>query len=277
MDKKCCSAKAESHNVEEQTTCCSSNHAKPSEKTDCCSSNTINTVVKDECCNTPSMIKVENTEITNCCVSKESDKNSSIQVDCCSSSGNTLDPVNVNIDAGIKEEFRVYGMDCPACAVTIEKSLSTQQSINGVNVNYSTGKMQVSSTEELEFESIQKQMKKLGFEVEPIKVNNNLKNYFIEGMDCGSCALTIENHLNNLPTVKHVQVNFSTGKMKIEHDNSTEEIIKEVSKAGFKASLITTNKQTHSPARSSNHNGAVYFFRYINCAWLYRILHRDIS
>ena len=115
-------------------------------------------------------------------------------------------------------------------------------------MNYSTGKMQVSSTEELEFESIQKQMKNLGFEVEPIKVNNNLKNYFIEGMDCGSCALTIENHLNNIPSVKHVQVNFSTGKMKIEHENSPEEIIKEVSKAGFKASLITTNKQTPSRA-----------------------------
>ena len=62
-------------------------------------------------------------------------------------------------------------MDCPACAVTIEKSLSNKKNINEVNVNYSTGKMQVSSTEELEFESIQKQMKKLGFEVEPIKVN----------------------------------------------------------------------------------------------------------
>ncbi|WP_432359770.1 heavy metal translocating P-type ATPase [Sporosarcina sp. UB5] len=245
MDKKCCSTKIESPKVEEQTTCCSSN--------------TINTVVKDECCNTPSMIKEENTKITTCCSSKETDKGPSIEIDCCSSLGNTHGLLNENIDEGIIEEFRVYGMDCPACAVTIEKSLSNQRNINGVNVNYSTGKMQVSSTEELEYESIQKQMKKLGFEVEPINVNNNLKNYFIEGMDCGSCALTIENHLNNLPTVKHVQVNFSTGKMKIEHENSTEEIIKEVSKAGFKASLITTDKQTHSPARSSNHNGAVIF------------------
>ncbi|MFS0577272.1 heavy metal translocating P-type ATPase [Sporosarcina sp. 179-K 3D1 HS] len=205
------------------------------------------------------MIEEETIKTTTCCSSKDPDKHSSIPVDCCSSSGNTIGPVNVNLDGGIKEEFRVYGMDCPACAVTIEKSLSTQQSINGVNVNYSTGKMQVSSTEELEFESIQKQMKKLGFEVEPIQINNNLRNYIIEGMDCGSCALTIENHLNTLPSVKHVQVNFSTGKMKIEHENSSEEIINEVSKAGFKASLITTNKQIPSSTRSSNQNGAVIF------------------
>ncbi|AMQ05238.1 heavy metal translocating P-type ATPase [Sporosarcina psychrophila] len=201
--------------------------------------------------------KVE--EQTNCCSGKELEKTSIVSVDCCTNSKEILNPVNVNLNEGLKEEFRVYGMDCPACAVTIEKSLSTQQSINGVDVNYSTGKMQVSSTEELEFEFIQKQMKKLGFEVEPIKVNTNLKNYFIEGMDCGSCALTIENHLNNLPTVKHVQVNFSTGKMKIEHENSPEDIINEVAKAGFKASLITNNKQTPSSTRSSNQNWAVIF------------------
>ncbi|MEK4404729.1 heavy metal translocating P-type ATPase [Sporosarcina sp. FSL K6-6792] len=201
--------------------------------------------------------KVE--EQTNCCSGKELDKTSIVSVDCCTNSKEILNPVNVNLNEGLKEEFRVYGMDCPACAVTIEKSLSTQQSIDGVNVNYSTGKMQVSSTEELEFEFIQKQMKKLGFEIEPIQVNTNLNNYFIEGMDCESCALTIENHLNNLPTVKHVQVNFSTGKMKIEHENSPEDIINEVAKAGFKASLITNNKQPPSSTRSSNQNWAVIF------------------
>ena len=212
----------------------------------------------EKCCSTKAEpLKIG--EQTNCCRSKELDKDSIVSVDCCTNSIEILNPVNVDLYGGIKEEFRVYGMDCPACAVTIEKSLNTQKSINEVNVNYSTGKMQVSSTEELEFESIQKQMKKLGFEVEPIKVNNNLKNYFIEGMDCGSCALTIENHLNNLPTVKNVQVNFSTGKMKIDHENSPEEIINEVAKAGFKASLITNNKQTPSSTRSSNQNGTVIF------------------
>jgi copper chaperone CopZ len=37
--------------------------------------------------------------------------------------------------------------------------------------------------------------------------------YNIEGMDCSSCTLTIENHLKDIPSVKNVSVNFSTGKM----------------------------------------------------------------
>lgn len=96
LKNKYCSTKAESQKVEVQTICWSSNQAKQSEKENCCSSNTINTVVKDECCNTPSMIENENTKITTCC----------------SGSGKTLDPVNIILDVEIKEEFRVYGMDC---------------------------------------------------------------------------------------------------------------------------------------------------------------------
>lgn len=245
MDKKCCSTKIEPQKIEVQS--------------NCCSSNTIETGVEDECCNKDAMITKEDSKVTTCCNSKKLEKASLVGDDCCANTKEVLNQVNVNLNEGLKEEFRVYGMDCPACAVTIEKSLSTLQSINGVQVNYSTGKMQVSSTKELEFESIQKQMKKLGFEVEPIKVNTNLKYYFIEGMDCGSCALTIENHLNKLSTVQHVQVNFSTGKMKIEHENSPEDIINEVAKAGFKALLITNNKQKTSSTRFTNQNGAVIF------------------
>lgn len=245
MDKKCCSTNTEPQKVEEQT--------------NCCSSNTIDEGVVDECGNKDSMIMKEDSKGTACCNSKDLEKVSVLADGCCAQPKELLNPVNGNLDEGVKEEFRVNGMDCPACAVTIEKSLRTQPNIIGVHVNYSTGKMQVSSTKELEFESIQKQMKKLGFEVEPIQVNHNLKNYFIEGMDCGSCALTIENHLNHLPAVKHVQVNFATGKMKIEHVNSPEEIINEVAKAGFIASLITNDNQTPSPTRSINQNGAVIF------------------
>jgi Zn2+/Cd2+-exporting ATPase len=70
------------------------------------------------------------------------------------------------------------------------------------------------------------------------------RTYRIEGMDCGSCALTLENHLKNHPDVKSVTVHFSTGKMTIAHNNSVGDIIQEVSKAGYKASLDSANKRS---------------------------------
>jgi len=65
----------------------------------------------------------------------------------------------------------------------------------------------------------------------------------IHGMDCSSCAISIEKHLKTNPAVKEVNVNFSTGKMQIVHEGlSQDEIIREVSKAGYKASLASNRR-----------------------------------
>jgi Cd2+/Zn2+-exporting ATPase len=63
--------------------------------------------------------------------------------------------------------------------------------------------------------------------------------YRITGMDCGSCAKSLEKHMKSLPSVQEVNVNFSTGKMQIVQEGlDSEAIIKEVSKAGYSASPI---------------------------------------
>ncbi len=84
---------------------------------------------------------------------------------------------------------------------------------------------------------------KLGHSIEPVQLRGNGRTYNVEGMDCSSCALTIENHLKNLPAVKSASVNFSTGNMTVEHENCAEDIIKEVSKAGYKATLVSKQMQ----------------------------------
>jgi len=77
---------------------------------------------------------------------------------------------------------------------------------------------------------------------EPAK-DANTTEYRIHGMDCSSCALSIEKHLKAVPAVKDVSVNFSTGKMQIVQEGlSNEDIIKEISKAGYKASLISNRR-----------------------------------
>ncbi|MDQ0900745.1 cation-translocating P-type ATPase [Paenibacillus sp. V4I7] len=75
--------------------------------------------------------------------------------------------------------------------------------------------------------------------------------FLIGGMDCTSCAVTLENHMKTLLSVKRVSVNFSTGKMTAEHDSSVEEIIKEVSKSGYKATLVS-NKRKSAEVKTDN-------------------------
>ncbi|MGG2087652.1 heavy metal translocating P-type ATPase [Priestia aryabhattai] len=149
-------------------------------------------------------------------------------------------------------EYRVYGMDCPSCAATIEKSLKTLSDIQHVAINYNTGKLQVAAASESALSLIPNSVERLGFSIEPIQSNKKMKTYIIEGMDCAACANTIVNHLKTVPAVKDVRVNFSTGKAQIEHDNEADDIIKEVSKAGYTATLVTSSRQ---PAESRHHKG----------------------
>ena len=132
------------------------------------------------------------------------------------------------------------------------KSLKTLNDIQHVAINYNTGKLQVAAASESALSLIPNSVERLGFSIEPIQSNKKMKTYLIEGMDCAACANTIVNHLKTVPAVKDVRVNFSTGKAQIEHDNEADDIIKEVSKAGYTATLVTSSRQ---PAESRHHKG----------------------
>ncbi|XKG24097.1 cadmium-translocating P-type ATPase [Ureibacillus chungkukjangi] len=190
------------------------------------------------------------------CSSSNSKKESEEETSCCSSKEQA--PINTftnSISSVENVTYRVNGMDCSSCAVTIEKGLSRLKDIIEVKVNFSSGKMQVVASNTNALIPIETEIQKLGYSANPITQNKKLKTYNIEGMDCGSCAKSIENHLNTLPSVKNVSVNFSTGKMKIEHDSSVDDIISEVSKIGYKASLLAkkhSNQSLQKPRKEFN-------------------------
>lgn len=255
----CCSSNSSSNTVTErkEETYCSSNSVPSMEeegteqKSSCCSSSISNKSASGEkelsCCNSNSiaLIKEENQEQ---------------EASCCSNNHAVSEAQDIVINGtGEKADFRIYGMDCPACALTIEKSLKNLKNIQDVKVNYSTGKMQVAATIDSAFSPIQDQVEKLGYTIEPLNQNKKVKTYLIEGMDCGACAKTIENHLRNVPSVKEVSVNFSTGKMQIEHENNVEDIVKEVSNVGYKATLMGNNRKPLEINQNQGNNGPLIF------------------
>ncbi|NQD65410.1 hypothetical protein HP456_05690, partial [Bacillus haikouensis] len=214
----CCTSQAV---AEEKQSCCSG-ESDAGEKTSCCTSE-VAVEESKPCCSSEEVLEVDQP-----CCSSEAKTNSS----CCSNSI-VEEKANENhapISKGEMIEYRVSGMDCPSCAVSIEKGLGKLKSIEEVKVNYNTGKLRFKGNERTNLEQVEDVVQKLGFKVEPLQQNKNLRVYNVEGMDCGSCAKSIENHLNTIPGVKSVSVHFSTGKMKAEHDISVEDIFSEVSK-----------------------------------------------
>ncbi|WP_284139428.1 heavy metal translocating P-type ATPase [Virgibacillus sp. LDC-1] len=191
----------------------------------------------------------------NCCNRNASEEK---MVRCCSEVEETP-PIHFNPVKGEKLEFLIHGMDCPSCALTIEKGLVRLDAIHEVKVNYNTAKLQVIGDDTVSFDIVERTIQKLGFTAEPLKQNKSVRTYAVVGMDCSSCAKSIENHLNAIPTVHTVTVNFSTGKMKIAHENSVEDIVTEVSKLGYKASLITKrNKTIVTPQNKEGYGGITF-------------------
>ncbi|MBF0706789.1 cadmium-translocating P-type ATPase (plasmid) [Alkalihalobacillus hwajinpoensis] len=216
---------------ETQASCCSSQpELNEISASSCCAEQEAFT--SSSCCGNDTNTKEEHPESSSTCCSNRENKNE--QIDAVNSEPKGQKPV----------EYKIDGMDCPSCAATIEKGLQKIKGIQWVQVNYGTGKMTVSANDRSVYNLVPDQVHKLGFKAEPLGKTKNMQTYKIEGMDCGSCAMTIEKHLSRNSNVQDVQVNFSTGKMQIDHTTNQNEIIKEVQRAGFDASLDSISNKS---------------------------------
>ncbi|KIL51662.1 ATPase [Jeotgalibacillus alimentarius] len=164
---------------------------------------------------------------------------------CCSTGHNESESsiTHTSDHAGELKTYRVTGMDCPSCAMTLEKGLSKTNGIQSVKVNYASGKMAVGAESDDMYDAIPGYVKKYGFEAVPEKPVNDSHVYNVTGMDCSSCAATLEKHLSGNPDVQSVRVNFSTGKMHIAHTLTADQVVKEVQKSGFDATPATLRNQ----------------------------------
>ncbi|GGK09044.1 copper-translocating P-type ATPase [Lentibacillus kapialis] len=180
---------------------------------------------------------------------------------CCSNGSVVAFPTakttHATSDESEKAEYRIHGMDCPSCAVTIEKRLNRLDDIHEVNVNYNTAKLHVSGSGVLSPGNVENEIQKLGYTAEPLNQNKHYRTYDVVGMDCGGCAKSIENHLNTISSVNDISVHFSTGKMKVAHENSVDDIISEVSKIGYKASLLTDGKKPAEKTHNTEGYGLI--------------------
>ncbi|WP_407270778.1 heavy metal translocating P-type ATPase [Radiobacillus sp. PE A8.2] len=221
----------------------------------CCNSQAA--ITQSDCCSTQATMEEVTESRTTCCSSEKNKEHD--QTNCCSSNSDSADTGQAPTAQGEKIEYRIHGMDCPSCAATIEKGLSGLNSIHEAKVIYNTAKLQVTGKDRSSFDHVEETVKKLGFTAEPIQKNKNVRTYHVEGMDCGSCALSIEKHINTLPAVKSASVSFSSGKMKVEHENSVEDIVSEVSKIGYKASLLERNSKPNETDKPKGEYKSITF------------------
>lgn len=134
-----------------------------------------------------------------------------------------------------KLNIRVEGMTCEACSARIEKVLSKMDEVESVNVNSVTGLATVDLNSEENINEIPQKIEKAGYEVpmQTVKLD-------ITGMSCEACAARITKLLNKLP-IEEAVINSITNSGVVRFKNglvTEEEIIKQVEKAGYGATVV---------------------------------------
>lgn len=262
MSEKCCGSNEQELETKQGSDgCCDHKNDSAAAHNDSCCSKHASSEEKSNQQEYCLSHEFEENETDSCCAGQTS---SEMGASCCSNSSNvvtfpTVDTTSGTSDKSEKTEYRIHGMDCPSCAVTIEKGLNRLDDIQEAKVNYNTAKLQVSGSSALSLDGVENEVQKLGYTAEPVKQNRNYRTYDVAGMDCGGCAKTIENHLNTISSVKDVNVNFSTGKMKVAHDNSVDDIVSEVSKIGYKASPHTDSNKPAEKTKKKAGYGLITF------------------
>ncbi len=188
----------------------------------------------------------------------------------------------------LKTQFlQVDGMDCGSCAKTIEASLQQLNGVMEASVNFATAKVKVFYDSDILNEAeIINRITALGYTV---KQNSEVKPHNhdhccngdhdhthshdseheqfevastqklqvkIGGMDCGSCAKTVEVGLQQIAGVLQVSVSFATEKMQVSYDPqqvNEETIYNRVRSLGYAVEL-THELSSYQYSQSCNHD-----------------------
>ncbi|ODG98434.1 cadmium-transporting ATPase [Nostoc sp. KVJ20] len=133
------------------------------------------------------------------------------------------------------QAFQVSGMDCGSCAKTIEASLQQLSGVTETSVSFATGRVKVSyNLDVLSEAEIVNSITALGYSVD-VALTKTLQ-VQVGGMDCGSCAKTIEVGLQQLPGVSDVSVNFATERLQLSYDPqqvSEKTILDQITSLGY--------------------------------------------
>ncbi|HBW37209.1 heavy metal translocating P-type ATPase [Desulfosporosinus sp. BICA1-9] len=134
-----------------------------------------------------------------------------------------------------KQQFKISGMTCANCALTIEKGLKTMPGVKTVAVNFASEKLTVEMDSSVVNEdALLTKIKDLGYAAQ--SEDSGKQQFKVGGMTCSNCALAIEKKLKGTQGVQTVAVNLASETVTVEFDPGVvtiSEIFEQVREAGY--------------------------------------------
>lgn len=135
------------------------------------------------------------------------------------------------------QQFKISGMTCANCALTIEKGLAKMPGVKLAAVNFASEKLALEYDPQLvKTEDVLAKIKDLGYGAQSEDGEEGKQQFKVSGMTCANCALTIEKKLKNTPGVQAASVNFASETVSVEFDSSVINlggIFEQVKDAGY--------------------------------------------
>ncbi|WP_425474350.1 heavy metal translocating P-type ATPase [Sporomusa termitida] len=163
---------------------------------------------------------------------------------------NATDQINPQVASSTRTStFTVAGLDCADCAAKLERGMSRLTGVTDVKVNFATAKLNVTYDQtQLQPAEIEKAVSGFGYQADLIPAAGSPAGaqqsvFRVSGLDCGDCAAKLEKRVAALAGVVSAQVNFTTGKMTVEHTAPVTAILQAVKQAGYQAERLTAGSR----------------------------------
>ena len=124
-----------------------------------------------------------------------------------------------SVEAVKKRQFRISGMTCANCALSIEKGLGKMEGVRSAAVNFASEKLALEMDPSIVTEEdVLARIKDLGYGARSEDGNGGKQQFKVSGMTCTNCALAIEKKLKATPGVKLASVNFANETVTVAFD-----------------------------------------------------------
>lgn len=145
-----------------------------------------------------------------------------------------------------KENLKIGGMTCAACAVRIEKAVGRQEGVKSASVNFATESLMVEyDAETADKDKVRQAVKEAGYDVLE-EAERREVTIPVEGMTCAACSQRVEKALSKLEGVSSASVNLATERATLSYDPKVVKlsaIRQAIEKAGYKPLSIEKREE----------------------------------
>lgn len=139
-----------------------------------------------------------------------------------------------------EETLPISGLDCPDCALKVEKAIQKIPGVKAATVNFTASNLYIEYDPEVSSrEKIFTKVEDFGYEVGATEETRKSA-FRVCGLDCPDCSKKLERKISSLPGVDSASLVYETGKLTVKHHEELtpiSNIVKAIESSGYTADI----------------------------------------